>query len=293
VSALLLTAGLFHAMIVEHPEAFTHVRHVMTGGDVISPAHVARLFEIRPDVLFTNGYGPTKNTSHTTYWTSRGPAEGQRVPIGAAITGTRVLVLDRSLQPVPPGVCGEVYTGGLGLAHGYVGQPSRTAERFVANPFHPGQRLYRTGDLAFWRVDGVLEFIGRSDREIKIRGFGVDPAEVEEELRRLPPVRDPIVVAEDSLNGQHQLVAHVLPHRPGEVRGPELRAALAERIADLVPAIVLQTTLPLTANGKVDRAALPGSARSARALAPPLSPRERSWSSGSPPCGATCSRSGP
>lgn len=271
VSALLLTTGLFHSMVTEHPEAFGSCRHVMTGGDVVSPAHVERLFAARPDVIFTNGYGPTENTSYTTCWTSSVPPSERRVPIGTAINGTNVRVLDAALRLVPAGVCGEVYTGGLGLAHGYVGRPGLTAERFIADPFTPGERLYRTGDLAMWRADGVLDFVGRGDRQVKVRGFRVEPADVEEELRRCPEVREAAVVAQRSSSGQHRLIGYIVPTIVGDRPEETVRATLAERLAaHLIPTLVVRKTLTLTSNGKPDHGALPASTRAERPIDDPF-----------------------
>ncbi|MFD4372951.1 amino acid adenylation domain-containing protein [Streptomyces sp. NPDC058486] len=285
VTVLLLTTGLFHQMVTQHLDAFEGVRHVLTGGDVASPGHVRRLMAAYPELLFTNGYGPTENTSFTTCWTTRTPpAADESVPIGRAIKGTRISILDADLRPVPDGEPGELYTSGDGLALGYVGRPGATAERFVADPHapEPGAVMYRTGDLVRRRPDGLVEFLGRADQQVKIRGFRVEPGQVEAALTRHPEVRDAVVVPQADASGSKRLLAYVLPE-PGAVPpegaengaaelGTRLREALSAELAPhLVPwAVLLRTELPLNRNGKVDRKALPAATRVARGLSTPL-----------------------
>ncbi|WP_203854783.1 non-ribosomal peptide synthetase, partial [Dactylosporangium siamense] len=193
-----------------------------------------------------NAYGPTESTVLATTMRCQ-PGEAGAPPIGRPLGNVRVHVLDRSLNPVPVGVPGELYIGGLGLARGYAGQPDLTAERFVADPF-TGDRLYRSGDLARWRPDGTLDFVGRADEQVKVRGFRIEPAEIEHTLRLRPDVTDAVVVADGE-----RLVAYVV----GDVDG--LREWAAARLPQyMVPAVFVElTSLPLNRNGKVDRAALP------------------------------------
>jgi hypothetical protein len=184
------------------------------------------------------------------------------VPLGRPVAGTRVYVLDPFLRPAPVGAAGELYLAGAGLARGYLNQPGRTAERFVADPFGPpGGRLYRTGDLARLLPDGTVEFLGRADQQVKIRGFRVEPGEIEAAARALPGVRRAAVVARQDGTAPRRLVAYVEPG-PDAATGPDpaaLRHALAERLpAPLVPAaVVVLPALPLTPSGKLDRRALP------------------------------------
>lgn len=284
VTVLLLTTGLFNQMVTRHLEAFDGVRHVLTGGDVASASHVRELMHAWPGLLFTNGYGPTENTSFTTCWTtSTPPAADESVPIGRAVRGTRVSILDADLRPVPDGEPGELYTSGDGLARGYVGRPGATAERFVADPYapEPGGRMYRTGDLVRRRPDGLVEFLGRADQQVKIRGFRVEPGHVEAVLTRHPEVLDAVVVPQDDASGNKRLLAYVLPE-PAAAASPDasgaaglatrLREALnAELPPHLVPwAVLLRSELPLNRNGKVDRKALPATTRVARSLSAPL-----------------------
>ncbi|OKI02695.1 phenylalanine racemase [Streptomyces sp. CB02923] len=290
VTVLLLPTGLFNHLVAEEPGLFKNVRHVLTGGETASAAHVRRLLTDFPALTFTNGYGPTENTSFTTCWTTAGVLpEGPRVPIGSPVRGTRVVVLDPALRPVPPGVVGELYTGGEGLAHGYVGQPAATAERFVADPFatRPGRRLYRTGDLVRRLADGTLEFVGRADHQVKVHGFRVEPAHVEAHLIGRPEVKEAAVVAQPDGTGGQRLLAYVVPRHGGSGTasagrdeaaglGARLREELAAELPPhMVPwAVMVRDDLPLNRNGKVDRRALPPLVRSPRALpAGPVPPR--------------------
>ncbi|MFG1914956.1 amino acid adenylation domain-containing protein [Micromonospora sp. NPDC048898] len=264
VSVLWLTAGLFHEMVAHDIGAFADVRHLVAGGDVIQPGPVARLISAHPGIVFTNGYGPTENTTFTTTWTTTTAAgDGlDTVPIGTPINGTRVAVLDSDLRPVEAGACGELYASGAGLADGYLGRPGATADRFLPDPFssEPGARMYRTGDIVRLRPDGACEFVGRVDDQVKILGHRVEPGAVEAALHRLPGVSRSAVVVRTAADGTKRLVAYVVPEgeppaRWGERLREELRATLP---APMIPwAVLIRDTLPLTGNGKIDRGALP------------------------------------
>ncbi|MCI4042793.1 amino acid adenylation domain-containing protein [Streptomyces sp. TRM75563] len=266
VTVLWLTAGLFHRMAANRPDALEGVRHLVAGGDVILPGLLERLLESRPDLLFTNGYGPTENTTFTTCWTAPAGWSGETVPIGRPVTGTRVAVLDPALRPVPAGFWGELYASGDGLARGYVNSAAATAEHFLPDVFSgvPGARMYRTGDLARWSADGVLEFLGRADHQLKIQGYRVEPSHVEAELTRLPAVRDAVVVAQSDDAGGKRLLAYVVMT---DEAGADPDVRLREQLRPTLPpysvpwAIVVVGALPLKANGKVDRRALPSASR--------------------------------
>ncbi|MFB4313829.1 amino acid adenylation domain-containing protein [Actinomadura sp. 21ATH] len=223
-------------------------------------------------------YGPTEATVGCAYRPVDGPVDTPSVPLGDPIPGAAVHVLDERLEPVPPGVAGEVCVGGPGVALGYLGRPALTAERFVPDPYGPpGSRLFRTGDLARREADGTLVFLGRADRQLKIRGHRVEPGEIEAALTGLPGVADAAVVADRATS----LTAYVVPGPDGTVRPEELRGRLAELLpAYLLPSrVVAVERLPLTANGKLDRDALEAAGgaagRAPAAGPPPATPAER------------------
>ncbi|HET6707851.1 amino acid adenylation domain-containing protein, partial [Amycolatopsis sp.] len=194
ITGLFVTAALFALIAEDDPAAFRGVREVWAGGEAVSPRAVRRVLDACPGIVVGNGYGPTETTTFATCHTTRGPV-GEVFPIGAPLSGTAVRILDDRLRPVPPGAPGELYLAGTGLARGYFGQPGRTAERFIPDPFSPvpGGRLYRTGDRVRRRADGAIEFLGRFDQQVKIRGFRIEPGEVEAALRAHPRVQDAVV----------------------------------------------------------------------------------------------------
>jgi len=260
ITVLWLTAGLFHQMAEHHADCFAGVRAVFAGGDVVSPRQVTALLTRHPGLTVVNGYGPTENTTFTTCHSMRGPlpAEAATIPIGTPVANTRVYVVDRGGHPVPPGVPGELWAAGDGLAAGYVGLPEQTAERFPVPTTGrlAGVRCYRTGDLARFRADGVLEFLGRVDDQVKVNGHRIELGEVEHAVLACPGVRGACVVAETDPLGGKRLAAHIVGDDPRLAKA--VRAALRSALpAYLVPARYSVTdSLPLTANGKVDRARL-------------------------------------
>ena len=254
ITTLWVTTGLFHLLVDEQLGALGGLRQLLTGGEVFSISHVRRLLQAHPSLRLVTAYGPTENTTFTSCQTiAEDDLAAGIVPMGRPIANTQVYVLDTFAKPVPIGISGEIYTGGDGVARGYLKNPAQTAERFVANPFGPG-RLYRSGDKARWRADGSLEFLGRMDQQVKIRGYRVEPGEVEAALRAERGVTAAAVVVRE-VEGRKLLVGYVA----GAVSSEELRAGLASRLpAHLVPAaIVVLDSLPLNQNGKVNRAALP------------------------------------
>jgi amino acid adenylation domain-containing protein len=259
VTTLWLTAGLFHQMVDSQLETLGGVRQLLAGGDVLSIAHVERAAKQLAGCSLINGYGPTENTTFTCCYPVN-PAERffSSVPIGRPISNTEVYILDRKMQPVPVGVAGELYTGGDGLARCYLNDPAMTAERFVPNPFGE-ERLYRTGDQVRYRSDGNIEFLGRSDQQVKVRGYRIELEEIETVLKQHPAVSECVVVATASAGGKDkQLAAHVVV-KAGQVTVEALRDFLQERLPPhCVPAFVIPLeALPLTPSGKVDRRALP------------------------------------
>ncbi len=262
VTTLWLTAGLFNLMVDERLEDLTTLRQFLAGGDVLSSSHVRRMLDGLPECTLINGYGPTENTTFTCCHRMRG-ADGvpESIPIGQPISNTQVYILDEEMCPVPPGVAGELYAAGDGVARGYLNNPGATAEKFLPNPFgmESGERMYRTGDLARWRADGVVEFLGRIDNQIKILGHRIEPGEIEATLLKHGKVRQVCVVPHLEDNGSKRLVAYYVPTSGGEVSAADLREFLAEKLPSyMVPAqFVSLHSLPLSPNGKVDRAALP------------------------------------
>ncbi|WP_159074400.1 non-ribosomal peptide synthetase, partial [Streptomyces dioscori] len=240
------------------PAQLAGLRQVISSGEALS-GDVVQEFHERCGAGLHNFYGPTEASIDVTAWECLpGTADGgSPPPIGAPIANTRVYVLDDRLCPVPPGVAGELYLAGAGLARGYLGRSGLTAGRFVACPFGgPSERMYRTGDIVRWRADGNLEFLGRADDQVKIRGFRVEPAEVEAALVSHPQVTQAVVTVHADAAGEPGLVAYAVS---ADAAPLVLRGYLRDRLPDhLVPAaVVVLDALPLTRNGKVDRRALP------------------------------------
>ncbi|MFH9425587.1 amino acid adenylation domain-containing protein [Streptomyces sp. NPDC017529] len=259
VTALHLTAGAFRVVAEQAPECFSGLREVLTGGDVVPPAAVARVRQACPDTAVRHLYGPTETTLCATWHLLPPGAEaGPELPLGRPLDDRGAHVLDAFLQPVPPGTAGELYLSGTGLAHGYLGRTGPTAERFVACPYAPGRRMYRTGDLVRRTSEGRLLFAGRADDQVKIRGFRVEPGEVEAALAAHPSVAQAVVTARADRFGERRLVGYVVPDGP-EIDPEGVRGHAATVLpAPMVPvAVLVMAELPLTPNGKVDRAALP------------------------------------
>lgn len=280
ITTLWLTTGLFHRMVDGHLAGLGGLRQLLAGGDVLSPAHINRVRRTYPQLRLVNGYGPTENTCFTTCHQVVDPV-GDSVPIGRQITDTHVYVLDEKLAALPDGEWGLLYTGGGGLARGYLGRPGLTAERFVADPFRPGERMYAVGDVVRRGADGTLEFRGRLDDQVKVGGYRIELGEIVAVLAGHPRVREAVVVARhDVTPGEKVLVAYVVPEGDTEGLLPELRVALNQRLPrHMNPAtIVVMERFPLTRNGKIDRAALPAPEQVARSVdtdyEPPRTPVE-------------------
>ncbi|MGA4844595.1 amino acid adenylation domain-containing protein [Streptomyces sp. G45] len=262
VTGLFVSAGLFRVLAEERPEAFSGVREIWAGGDVVSPVAVRRVLEACPDTVVANEYGPTETTVFSTVNQMRAHETLPEtvVPIGRPLWNTRVYVLDERLRPVAPGVSGELYIAGAGVARGYAGRRGLTAQRFVADPFGgDGGRMYRTGDVVRWRADGRLEFVGRVDDQVKLRGFRIELGEVEAVLAARAEVAQAAVVLREDRPGDKRLVGYVVAAAGALVDREELRSHVAASLPEyMVPsAVVVLDELPLTLNGKLDRRALP------------------------------------
>lgn len=259
VTTIWLTSGLFNQIVDGRPQCLSGLRQVLTGGDVLSPPHVAKALSFLKAGALINGYGPTENATFTACYRIPQDFEGvDPVPIGRPISNTTCYVLDEQGRPVPAGVPGELFAGGDGVACGYWNATEMTAEKFVPNPFVPGTRMYRTGDLVRWNADGTLQFLGRLTEQVKVRGFRVEPGEIESVLLEHPEVERCAVVARPDAAGTKQLVAFFVPRHAQAPEEEPLREFLRERLPDyMVPAfMVALPELPLSHTGKVNRAAL-------------------------------------
>lgn len=262
VTTLWLTAGLFHLMVDNNIDGLKPLRQLLAGGDVLSVPHVQKFLQTVENCQLINGYGPTENTTFTCCYSISTPIKSDTsIPIGSPIANTQVYILDENLQPVTMGATGELYIGGDGLARGYLHRPELTKEKFIPNPFSQDldARLYKTGDLARYLSDGNIEFLGRIDNQVKIRGFRIELGEIERAIAQHPDVRENVVLARQDATGEKRLAAYIVPHQQHTYRQEQLRSFLQQRLPEymLPSAFVVLESLPLTANGKVDRHKLP------------------------------------
>jgi amino acid adenylation domain-containing protein/non-ribosomal peptide synthase protein (TIGR01720 family) len=253
ITALWLTAGLFHLMIEEQLDCFQSVKQLIAGGDVLSSRSIQTLLRNYPNCQVINGYGPTEGTTFTCcHRVEASDLVEASPPIGRPIQNTQVYVLDRYLQPVPIGIPGELYISGDGLARGYLERSHLTAAAFLPNPFEPDAIMYKTGDRVCWRTDGALKYFGRFDNQVKLRGFRVELGEVETAIAQCPGVEQALVIYQ---RDRSCLIAYFTP----EIDPTVLRQFLHTKLPDYaIPAyFVPLNQFPLTINGKVDREALP------------------------------------
>jgi acyl-CoA synthetase (AMP-forming)/AMP-acid ligase II len=280
---LVMTAGLFHRYAEALSAVFTKLKSLLVGGDVVDARVVKRVLErSRPQHLI-HAYGPTETTLFATTFEVQEVAEGATsLPIGRPIGNTTAYILDPHGEPVPVGVTGELYIGGAGVARGYLNRPDLTAERFVADPFaaESGAQMYRTGDLARHRGDGNIEFLGRADSQVKLRGYRIELSEIEARIGEWDAVGDVAVLVREDHPGDKRLVAYYTAATSGQaVTSEQLRTRLSAVLPEyMVPsAYVRLERLPLTPNGKVDRKALPApdvDAYVTRAYEAPVGPVE-------------------
>ena len=269
IDVLFLTTALFNELAALDATTFRMARDLLFGGENVDPLWVREVLRNGPPRRLLHVYGPTESTTFTTWHEVQEVAEGARtVPIGRPVANTQVYLLDGNLQPVPVGVPGELYIGGDGLAVGYWSDADLTRAKFVPDPFSgdSGSRLYRTGDLARYLPDGIIEFIGRRDHQVKLRGFRIELGEIEAVLGQHPGVGEAVVVVREERPGDRRLVGYVVGKGEVEPEGEELRQFLRDRLPEyMVPAVLVRLDdFPLTPSGKVDRSVLPAPQREQR-----------------------------
>jgi 3-oxoacyl-[acyl-carrier-protein] synthase III len=257
-------------------ERLTGVKRVFASGEALTP-ELVDLFHRRCRAPLHNLYGPTEAAVDVTYFECRREANLASIPIGRPIANTEIVVLDRNLEPLPIGMSGELYIGGVNLARGYRNRPELTAERFIPHPTRPGERLYRTGDVARWTAGGVVEYLGRCDGQVKLGGNRIELGEIEIALASLPEVAECAVIVRDDACGQKRLIAYVVPQANVPLHLPDLREALSLKLPSyMVPtAWVEMASLPQSTSGKIDRKALPepSTERGSASTTPYVEPR--------------------
>ncbi|QHH20288.1 plipastatin non-ribosomal peptide synthetase PpsC [Bacillus subtilis] len=256
ITTIWLTSSLFNHLTEQNEQTFSQLKHLIIGGEALSPSHVNRIRNVCPEVSIWNGYGPTENTTFSTCLHIQKTYE-LSIPIGRPVGNSTAYILNQwgVLQPV--GAVGELCVGGDGVARGYLGRPDLTKEKFVPHPFAPGDRLYRTGDLARWLPDGTIEYVGRIDDQVKVRGYRVELGEIESALRQIDGVKEAAVLARTGQSGSKELFGYISVK--AGTNAEQVRSLLARSLPNyMIPAYIIEMeTLPLTSNGKLNRKALP------------------------------------
>ncbi|MGC5328108.1 non-ribosomal peptide synthetase, partial [Brevibacillus sp. SYSU BS000544] len=258
ITHIIFPTTLFNQICQERIETFQNIRYVIAGGDVISSKQVSRLVKKYKDITVVNGYGPTENTVISTAYMIAGEwDEDKSVPIGKPVSNSTAYIMDKHHKLLPVGVPGELCVGGDGVARGYLNRPELAEEKFVLNPYVPGERIYKTGDLARWLPDGNLEFLGRMDQQVKIRGYRIELGEIEKQLTKHPQVKEAVVIDRKDESGASYLCGYLVGD--GELSVAEVKEHLHRELPDyMVPAyLITLEKLPLTPNGKIDKKALP------------------------------------
>ncbi|PLV32323.1 Plipastatin synthase subunit C [Bacillus subtilis subsp. subtilis] len=256
ITTIWLTSSLFNHLTEQNEQTFSQLKHLIIGGEALSPSHVNRIRNVCSGVSIWNGYGPTENTTFSTCLHIQKTYE-LSIPIGRPVGNSTAYILNQwgVLQPV--GAVGELCVGGDGVARGYLGRPDLTKEKFVPHPFAPGDRLYRTGDLARWLPDGTIEYVGRIDDQVKVRGYRVELGEIESALRQIDGVKEAAVLARTAQTGSKELFGYISVK--AGTNAEQVRSLLARSLPNyMIPAYIIEMeTLPLTSNGKLNRKALP------------------------------------
>jgi amino acid adenylation domain-containing protein len=303
ISTLFVTTALFNQLVHAQPSIFHALRLLLFGGEAVDPRWVRVALQHGAPARLLHVYGPTESTTFAAWYPVEQVADdATTIPIGTPLSNTQLYILNSFLQPVPVGVAGELYIGGDGLARGYLARPDLTAERFIPHPFaalpiagqrgeahgvgdrhlkqgvsasEPGARLYKTGDMARYRPDGSIEFLGRFDHQVKLRGFRIEPGEIEALLHQHPAVQEAIVTVREDTPGNRRLVAYIVLATQAAITGSDLASYVRAKLpAYMLPsAFLLLDALPLTANGKVNRQALPPP-EAVQTHAPDLPPRD-------------------
>ncbi|WP_250193353.1 non-ribosomal peptide synthetase [Bacillus velezensis] len=256
ITTLWLTSSLFNHLSEQNEHVFSGLSRLIIGGEALSPSHVNRVRSALPHLSVWNGYGPTENTTFSTCFLIE-QSYDHSIPIGRPVGNSTAYIINSRGTPQPIGVIGELCTGGDGVARGYFGRPELTEEKFVPNPFVPGERMYRTGDLARWLPDGTIEYAGRMDDQVKIRGYRVELGEIEAALRSLDGVKEAAVSVRTGQSGNKELIAYM--SLQADMDTEKVRSLLSRQLPNyMVPAYMMELEkLPLTPNGKLDRKNLP------------------------------------
>ncbi|XLS27832.1 amino acid adenylation domain-containing protein [Flavobacteriaceae bacterium M23B6Z8] len=257
VNCIWFTSGLLDQW-VQIPLQNKSLEYILAGGDVLTPASIKKIHEALPEVTVINGYGPTENTVFTAcHKVPKNFDANRSVPIGRPIPGTAVFIADENLQELPIGVIGELLTSGVGLSRGYLNKENLTEEKFIDHPFRKGEKVYKTGDLARWNAQGVLEFFGRKDQQIKLRGYRIELGEIETALQQIEQIQQAVVAVKEDSQNLKQLVAYYKAEGSPDIK--ELKLKLREMLPSyMVPSIFMKVdAFMLTTNGKIDRRQLP------------------------------------
>lgn len=257
VNSMFLTSALFNQIVVQYPESLSNVDNLVVGGDKLSISHIKQGLPYIKEGALVNGYGPTENTTFSCcYRVKEVPSDANSIPIGYPISNSKIYILDRYGRPCPIGVIGEIYTGGDGLAKGYLNKPDKTKELFITNPFKTNEKVYKTGDLGRWLPNGIVEFSGRKDFQVKIRGYRIELGEIENVILSFRGIKDCVVLALTDENSNKRLVAYYTTKNKISVN--DVREWIKSKLPNyMIPSLFIELEeFPLTSHGKLDRKAL-------------------------------------